>query len=345
MADIFLSYARDDQDRARAIAVALQARGWSVWWDSNISPGESFDEVIEHELETARCVVVLWSERSIHREWVKNEAAAAAERGVLVPAFIDPIQAPLEFRRRQTADLVGFKGDPAHPGFASLCRGIAAALGGAAPPQVQPLPNTPSQRRGKVWAPAAAVVIAIIGGAVTFHWWPRDQRTEPAAPTASPNDENPAGGPVSNRIFDRLAQDQREGLELLLKGAPGALEKIDGTLGQIDRAAKSFPQQGRFLELKGYLQKDVYQSKEARQLLTMDELRQYLSGARQSSELSLKIDPKSASAHNLMGNVLYFEGDCSGAVKEYDRALQLNQNSGYRSVIEADRKMAVLCAR
>src|SRR5262249_17012490 len=107
MADIFISYANEDRDTARKLAAELEARGWSVWWDRKIQAGQSFDQVIEWELETARRVVVLWEKNSISSEWVKNEAALAAERGVLVPALIDSVRPPLEFRCRQAADLVG----------------------------------------------------------------------------------------------------------------------------------------------------------------------------------------------------------------------------------------------
>ena len=106
MTDVFISYASEDRERAREVASALETRGWSVWWDRKIVVGQPFDQVIEHELETAKCVVVLWSKDSILSEWVKNEAAVAAERGVLVPALIDNVKLPLEFRRKQTADLM-----------------------------------------------------------------------------------------------------------------------------------------------------------------------------------------------------------------------------------------------
>jgi TIR domain len=36
MADIFLSYAREDRDRARIIARLLESGGWTVFWDANI---------------------------------------------------------------------------------------------------------------------------------------------------------------------------------------------------------------------------------------------------------------------------------------------------------------------
>ena len=88
MSDIFLSYAREDRDRAETLANALAALGWSVWWDPNIIAGQAFDHAIEAALGETKCVVVLWSHHSIQSEWVKNEAAVAVERDVLVPVMI-----------------------------------------------------------------------------------------------------------------------------------------------------------------------------------------------------------------------------------------------------------------
>ena len=129
MTDIFISYSSEDRERARTVATALQRRGWSVWWDRDIKAGQAFDQAIEHELETAKNVVVLWSKNSIASEWVKGEAAAAVQRGVLVPALIDNVKLPLEFSRRQTADLIGWEGDTSHAGFQALCDGIAGTAG------------------------------------------------------------------------------------------------------------------------------------------------------------------------------------------------------------------------
>lgn len=164
MMDVFISYASENRERARKLASALEARGWSVWWDHKIIAGQAFDQVIEHELETAKCVVVLWSKDSIFSEWVKNEAAVAAERGVLVPALIDNVKLPLEFRRKQTADLIGWDGAPSHGGFQALCNGVAtkANITGVAQRQ----PTTPP-RRGfrwhRRWTLGATTAIAIAG--------------------------------------------------------------------------------------------------------------------------------------------------------------------------------------
>ena len=80
MRDVCMSYAREDRERARVLAQALQSCGWSVWWDPEILPGETWDEVIERELAAARCVVVLWSSQSIGKKWVRR---AADDAGLL----------------------------------------------------------------------------------------------------------------------------------------------------------------------------------------------------------------------------------------------------------------------
>ena len=46
MADIFISYASVDRPFARRLADALEACGWSVWWDHrNLRGGEHFDRI------------------------------------------------------------------------------------------------------------------------------------------------------------------------------------------------------------------------------------------------------------------------------------------------------------
>jgi hypothetical protein len=43
MAEIFLSYAKSDADRVRPLVGALEALGWSVWWDTRLGAGEQWD--------------------------------------------------------------------------------------------------------------------------------------------------------------------------------------------------------------------------------------------------------------------------------------------------------------
>ena len=74
MSDIFLSYASEDQARAKKLAAALEAQGWTVFWDLTIPPGQSWQQVTSSQLNAARCVVVAWSKASIQSRWVREEA-------------------------------------------------------------------------------------------------------------------------------------------------------------------------------------------------------------------------------------------------------------------------------
>jgi len=163
MADVFISYASEDRDRAAQLASALGAFGWSVWWDRKIITGQAFDHAIERELENAKSVIVLWSEHSIGSEWVRNEAAVASERGVLVPATIESVKLPLEFRRKQTADLIDWKGEPSHSGFQALCEGVTNTIG-SAPLHPARLRQRQKFQWNRRWALAAIVTIAVAVG-------------------------------------------------------------------------------------------------------------------------------------------------------------------------------------
>ncbi len=106
MADVFVSYAREDQNKARNLAQVLEDYGWSIWWDTEIYGGQFFDEVIAKALDNAKCVVVLWSSNSITSRWVKAEATVAFQKETLVPAKIENhIDPPLPFGLLHTVNL------------------------------------------------------------------------------------------------------------------------------------------------------------------------------------------------------------------------------------------------
>jgi hypothetical protein len=106
MADIFLSYAREDADRVHEFADQLTNLGWTVWWDDRIRAATEFDEAIERELDIASCVIVIWSRSSLASGWVRAEASAANDQGKLVPVrFESDVLPPLRFRQINTASV------------------------------------------------------------------------------------------------------------------------------------------------------------------------------------------------------------------------------------------------
>ena len=130
MADIFISYSHENQATATALADGLADLGWSVFDNQSIRVGESFVEVIERELTASRCLIVLWSDASIESHWVRNEVFWALD--LQKPVFFVSLKAvrlPLQFRRYNTIDLIGWDGDISDPRFQVLAEAIANHIG------------------------------------------------------------------------------------------------------------------------------------------------------------------------------------------------------------------------
>ncbi len=127
MADVFVSYARADKARVAPLVAAMEARGWSVWWDPEIAPGREFDDEIDEALQAAKAVLVVWTPTSVASRWVRGEARDAAERGVLVPVRFDQARLPIDVRAIHTTDLDQWKEDAATP-CAQECLNALAAM-------------------------------------------------------------------------------------------------------------------------------------------------------------------------------------------------------------------------
>jgi hypothetical protein len=185
MADIFLSYAREDSALATDLARLLEETGWSVFWDRRIVAGSSWDEVIERELRACKCVVVLWSRASVKSRWVKTEANFGMKRGTLIPAVLDETEPPLAFQWVETAQLQSWTGTADHPELLVLIEGVGQCVTpgsrlaprlstpttSGTPKVLAPSRGSPRWRRRQLSAIAggAAVVAGLIVVAV---FWP-----------------------------------------------------------------------------------------------------------------------------------------------------------------------------
>jgi adenylate cyclase len=128
MADVFVSYARNDKARVAPLVAAIEAKGWSVWWDPEITPGQQFDDQIEAEIAAAQAVLVVWTPASVVSRWVRGEAREAAERGILVPVRFDQARLPMDVRAIHTTDLDGWGEDAASPQVQEFLRALGALI-------------------------------------------------------------------------------------------------------------------------------------------------------------------------------------------------------------------------
>ncbi len=129
MSDIFVSYASEDLDRIKPLLRALEETGWSVFWDRTIPVGGTWRQVIGTEIDTCRCMVAVWSKRSVDSDWVHEEADEGKRRGVLAPVLIDHIQPPIGFRSIQAARLADWDGRAPSPEFDRLLADLSNILG------------------------------------------------------------------------------------------------------------------------------------------------------------------------------------------------------------------------
>ncbi len=152
MADVFISYARADKARVAPLVAAIEAKGWSVWWDPEITPGQEFDDQIEAEIGAAKAVLVVWTPVSVGSRWVRGEAREAAERGILVPVRFEQARLPMDVRAIHTTDLDDWREDPSHSSAQDCLHALgamiaraqaagAAGSAGGAKPQVEKTPH------------------------------------------------------------------------------------------------------------------------------------------------------------------------------------------------------------
>ncbi|MBX3429705.1 MAG: TIR domain-containing protein [Hyphomonadaceae bacterium] len=134
MADVFISYKRDERSAVEQIAARLNSLGLTIWFDAGMSAGESFNSEIDREARAAKAILVCWSPAARQSEWVNAEAMIGFEQKKLAACYVagpDNFSAPTPFNATHAEDLRAWLAAPSetHSGWKSVLRRIGQLCG------------------------------------------------------------------------------------------------------------------------------------------------------------------------------------------------------------------------
>lgn len=250
MADVFLSYAREDRDRAAQMAQALEAAGLDVFWDNEIPPGTTWADFIEQKLAQCKALIVLWSQHSTTSQWVREEARMGRDKGVLIPVMIDNSNPPFGFGEVQSANLADWQGEADHPNWRRFVDAVKrfadtqpTPRAPEPPPRSAPPPPPPQsfsappaateKKKGApvwVWVVGAVVATVVVLGIIGSMLPDEPQQIATPAPGAV-QPVMPAQPSVNyqQQILERLAQVEQafaaEGFQQMAQPVSGSLQQ------------------------------------------------------------------------------------------------------------------------
>lgn len=213
MSDVFVSYKAEDRRRIKPLVEALHAEGLSIWWDEQIGGGAAWRHTIESELNAAKCVIVIWSKRSIGPEgaFVHDEATRAQQRHVYVPVLIDRVHLPLGFGETQALPLIGWRGNKQDPKYQAVLAAVLRNVGGKRRPAEAAVPRTVDRRAVLAGGGVAAIAVAGIGGWALF----KPSAASAARSIAVLPFANLSGDPSQAYFADGVAEEIRSALARL----------------------------------------------------------------------------------------------------------------------------------
>ncbi|WP_395645165.1 toll/interleukin-1 receptor domain-containing protein [Terricaulis sp.] len=129
MADVFISYKREDRARVEVLISLLHDLDVDVWFDDGIAVREDWAQRIQTELEAARAILVCWTFAAISSNWVNDEADFGLRKGILVQAKIAPCVPLDRFSGDQHADLSDWEGRLDHPQLQKLLLALEPFVG------------------------------------------------------------------------------------------------------------------------------------------------------------------------------------------------------------------------
>jgi formylglycine-generating enzyme required for sulfatase activity len=142
---IFISYAREDQTYARALADHLRQRGFDVWMDDRIDFGDRWWQTIVAALQASAAFVVVMAPESETSEWVHREVLLALrERKPIFPLLLRGRGFSI-LVDRQYADVTGGRMPP--DDFCDRLREVVPLHAPTQPPEPPPPQPVPPKKK------------------------------------------------------------------------------------------------------------------------------------------------------------------------------------------------------
>lgn len=113
---VFVSYAHQDKATAQLLALRLQGIGMAVWLDTNLQPGEPWQDVVDRKLRTSDYFIALISSASVNSKHFHDEVLrrdfvrGLSDRSIsIIPVLLDDVEVPPSIRDILYLD---FRADP-----------------------------------------------------------------------------------------------------------------------------------------------------------------------------------------------------------------------------------------
>jgi hypothetical protein len=174
MADVFISYSKSHLKLTRNLAEELEAKGLTVWWDTDLIAGESFRDRIVQEIKTCRAAIVIWTRDSVQSDYVVSEAERARVAGKLIQlrtADVEPTDLPPPFDTSHISLVEDRKAIYGALGKLGLLRDEATVVSGPLPPFRRDKSFTlerASQRRLVTLALATVIALGVLAIVISF---------------------------------------------------------------------------------------------------------------------------------------------------------------------------------
>jgi hypothetical protein len=181
MADIFISYSKPHVELTRDLASDLEAKGLTVWWDTDLLAGESFRQRILQELHDCKAAIVIWTPQSVSSDYVISEAERARKAGKLIQIRteeVEPDALPPPFDTGHASLIDDRKAIYGALAKLGLLRNESITVSGPLPlfhPERRPVVRKVSTR---VLVLAGLAIIGAVGGLASMIWFQEQPASE-----------------------------------------------------------------------------------------------------------------------------------------------------------------------